>query len=143
MESDYIEYAVKPNPNVPEGMARTRLAVLSRRWTGSALTIRFPDGEEHLLLGWSTAHGGSPARMQIFWTRHESGAPAVCLAIGGDAGLRDLKMKEAARPDFLPLPPERGYPLLGLAESVIPEEVLQVIGPPPRSAVAEKPLLLT
>lgn len=142
MEVEFIEYQVDPNPNVPEGMALTRLPVLSPRWQGAELTIRFPDGEEQLLIGWSTAQGGSPADLQIFWTQHEAGAPLVCLAIGGDAGLRALSSPGEARPETMDVPPGWGYPLLALAESLIPAEVLEVIGPAPGITVEKEPLLL-
>jgi hypothetical protein len=55
----------------------------------------------------------------------------VCLAVGGEAGLRLLmpqKEDEASR----------GLAFLALAESLIPPEVLAVIGPPP----PVEPLLL-
>ena len=54
-----------------------------------------------------------------------------CLAIGGDAGVRDL-----GPPGGVEFP--QGKPFLALAESMIPAEVLEVIGPPP----AEDVLLL-
>ncbi|MFP3867190.1 MAG: hypothetical protein ACLFUU_03390 [Desulfobacteraceae bacterium] len=143
MAVKFIDYRVKPNPNVPQGMASTRLWVLSPIWQGSELTIQYPEGDEEMLIGWSTALGGSPVDLQVFWTRHAEGAPVVCLAIGGDAGLRALTIPGAARLESLELPPGRGYPLVGLAESLIPEAVLHVIGPVPEMTFRPEPLLLT
>ncbi|MBW1918528.1 MAG: hypothetical protein JRI57_10995 [Deltaproteobacteria bacterium] len=143
MAIKYIDYRVKPNPNVPQGMALTRLWVLSPIWQGSQLTIQYPEGDEEMLIGWSTALSGSPVDLQVFWTRHVEGAPAVCLAIGGDGGLRALSMPGAVRPESLKLPPGRGYALLGLAESLIPAAVLKVIGPTPEMTMRPEPLLLT
>jgi len=143
MAIKYIDYRVEPNPNVPTGMALTRLAILSPIWEGSELTIQYPEGDEEMLIGWTTALGGSPAVLKVFWTRHAEEAPAVCLAIGGDAGLRALSIPAAARPESLELPPGRGYALLGLAASLIPVEVLQVIGPTPEMNSRLEPLLLT
>jgi hypothetical protein len=142
MEVEYIEYRVPPNPNVPDGMGLIRLPVLSPRWQGSELTIRFPDGEDHLLIGWSTSQGGSPANLQIFWTRHEIGAPPVCLVLGGDAGLRNLGSPGEERPESPDVPSGQGYPLLALAESLIPTKVLEVIGPAPEIKVEKEILLL-
>ena len=128
----YLEYEVKPGENVPAGLPRQRLAVLSPIWRGPALTLKYPEGEVTTLVGWSGEGEGSPCDLQIFWTRHQPFGPAVCLALGGDAGLRDLVPGHRGEPS-------PGRPFLALAESLIPEEVLQVIGPPPpRSA----PLLL-
>jgi hypothetical protein len=126
-----IEYEVIPSDNVPEGMARLELTVMSPVWRGLSMELEYPDGEVRTLVGWSGSGAGRPAELQVFWTRHEPGAPAVCLAIGGDAGVRDLGMPEGEEAP-------QGKPFLALAPSLIPAEVLEVIGPPP----AEKILLI-
>ncbi|MDI6853297.1 MAG: hypothetical protein QME75_06790 [Deltaproteobacteria bacterium] len=126
-----IEYEVIPSENVPEGMARQQLIVISPMWRGLSLELEYPDGELRTLVGWSSSGGGRPAELRVFWTRHEPGAPAVCLAIGGDAGVRDL-----GQPGGEEFP--QGKPFLALASSMVPAEVLEVIGPPP----AEEMLLL-
>lgn len=115
-----IGYEVRPCGNVPEGMARVELTVLSPVWRGLSLELEYPDGEVHTLVGWQGSGAGEPAELRVFWTRRAPGGPPVCLAIGGDAGLRDL---ESEFP--------QGRPFLALAESMIPAEVLEVIGPPP------------
>lgn len=117
-----IQYEVIPSGNVPEGMARLELIVLSPIWRGLSLDLEYPDGEVRTLVGWSGAGAGSPAELRVFWTRHEPGGPPVCLAIGGNAGVRDL----GPGGEF-----PRGRPFLALAESMIPREILEVIGPPP------------
>jgi hypothetical protein len=119
---DFLEYEVPPCANVPQGLPRQRLEVLSPIWRGESLRLAYPDGEELLLKGWSGPEAGGPCRLRVFWTRHQPQAPAVCLALGGDQGLRELGA--AAAP--------QGHPFLALAESLIPPEVLAVIGPPPR-----------
>jgi hypothetical protein len=71
--------------------------------------------------------------VQVFWTRQDPGGPPVCLAIGGDAGLLAVLydgQRETAR----------GLAFLALAASLIPGDVLAVIGPPPPQEAA--PLLL-
>jgi hypothetical protein len=58
----------------------------------------------------------------------------VALAIGGDAGVRHFGpggVNDTAR----------GVPFMTLADSMIPVEVLNIIGPPPESALTP-PLLL-
>ena len=55
----------------------------------------------------------------------------MALAIGGDAGVRHFG--PGAVDDTA-----RGLPFLALAESMIPAEVLEVIGPPPESARAPR-----
>lgn len=128
-----LEYEVKPGGNVPQGLPRLRLPVLSPVWRGERLRLKYPDGEVHTLVGWSGAGEGGPAELRVFWTRHRPEGPAVALVIGGDAGLRI----------FAPGPGGemvRGLPFLALAVSLIPSAVRQTIGPPP--AVEPKPVLL-
>ncbi len=60
-------------------------------------------------------------------------APAVALAIGGDAGVRHLGLWRRRS--------AQGLPFMALAASMIPAEVLNVIGPAPESEPAP-PLLL-
>lgn len=127
----FLEYEVTPGDNVPQGLPRLRLAVLSPIWRGAALFLEYPDGEVHTLVGWSGDGPGAPCPVQVFWTRHQPPGPPVCLAIGGDAGVRNYPPGG----DF------RGMAFLVLAESLIPPEVLEVIGPPP-APEGEKPLLL-
>ena len=86
----YLEYEVRPGSNVPQGLPRQRLPVLSPIWRGPALTLEYPDGEVRTLVGWSGSAPGESCDLKIFWTRHELTAPAVALAIGGDAGVRHL-----------------------------------------------------
>ncbi len=112
-----LTYLVLPCRNVPGGLPRQELVVLSPIWRGAELTITYPDGEVHILTG--RRRSGRPCEVRVFWTRHRPDAPVVCLAIGGDGGLRESG------------PPPRGRPFLCLAESLIPAEVLAVIGPPP------------
>lgn len=128
----YIEYEVIPCANVPEGLSSLRLAVLSPVWRGPSLELEYPDGEVRTLVGWSGSGTGHPAELRVFWTRHEPGGPPVCLAIGGDAGVRDLG--PAGGVGF-----PQGRPFLALAESMIPREVLEIIGAPPP---AERLMLL-
>jgi hypothetical protein len=117
-----LEYEVSPGPNVSGGLPRMELRVLSPVWRGASLQLEYPDGEKHTLMGWE---GGGPAELRVFWTRHQPGAPAVCLVIGGGAGLRNATTGQ-------------GLPFLALAESLIPLEVQEVIGPRPEA----EPLLL-
>jgi len=120
-----LEYEVSPGPNVSGGLPRLELRVLSPLWRGESLLIEYPDGEQHTLVGWEGEGRGGPAGLRVFWTRHHPQAPAVCLVIGGDAGVRNLTTGQ-------------GLPFLALAESLIPREVREVIGPRPES----EPLLL-
>jgi len=121
---DFLDYEVMPGDNVPGGLPVLRLAVLSPVWQGQSLSFEYPNGDRHTVIGWSEAGGGSPCGVRVFWTRHQAQGPAVCLAIGGDAGLKDLG------PEGVRQAP-RGIPFLALAESLIPPEVLEVIGVPP------------
>jgi hypothetical protein len=122
--SNFLEYEVKPGSNVAQGLPRQRLAVLSPIWRGPALTLRYPDGEVYTLVGWSGSGPGAPCDLQVFWTRPEPTAPAVALAIGGDAGVRHFG-------PGLTDGPAPGAPFLGLADSMIPAMVREVIGPAP------------
>jgi hypothetical protein len=117
----YLEYEVRPGSNLPQGLPRQRLVVLSPIWRAPALTLEYPEGEVHTLLGWSGDDPGAACDLQVFWTRQEPTAPAVALAIGGDAGVRQYGSDTAGQ----------GLPFLALAESLIPAEVLEVIGPAP------------
>jgi len=122
----YLEYEVRPGSNVPLGLPRQRLPVLSPIWRSPALTLEYPDGEVRTLLGWSGSAPGESCDLKIFWTRHDPTAPAVALAIGGDAGVRHFGLggAEGCAP---------GLPFMALANSMIPAEVLDVIGPAPES----------
>jgi hypothetical protein len=130
----YLEYEVTPGSNVPQGLPRQRLPVLSPIWRGPALTLEYPDGEVRTLLGWSGSAPGAPCDLKIFWTRHEPAAPAVALAIGGDAGVRNFGPGGAEKS-------AQGLPFMALANSMIPARVLNVIGPAPE-AEPRPPLLL-
>lgn len=131
MVKDLLEYQVVPGENLPEGLPPQQLVVLSPVWRGSSLHLEYPDGEVEVLEGRS--QGGKPCDVQVFWTKSDPQGPAVCLAIGGDAGLRVLVNEERGEAS-------RGLAFLALAESLIPPEVLAVIGPPP--AAETTPLLL-
>ncbi|HZE20883.1 MAG TPA: hypothetical protein VE082_02430 [Desulfobaccales bacterium] len=130
---DYLEYEVKPGSNVAQGLPRQRWRVLSPVWRGPALTLEYPDGEIHTLMGWSGSAPGSPCDLQVFWTRHGPTGPAVALAIGGNAGVRYF---EADTPEAA-----RGLPFLALADSMIPAAVREIIGPAPEPE-PQPPLLL-
>jgi hypothetical protein len=129
----YLEYEVKAGSNVPQGLLRQRLAVISPVWRGPALTLEYPDGEVYNLVGWSGSFPGVPCDLRVFWTRHEPTAPAVALAIGGDAGLRHCG--PGAGDDT-----SQGFSFLALAHTLIPVDVLKVIGTPPEPEA--KPALL-
>ena len=126
-----LEYEVKPGDNLPDGLPKQRLVVLSPIWRGLALDLEYPDGDTETITGRTTS--GEPCEVQVFWTQANLEGPVVCLAIGGDAGLEAV-MKEGVRETT------RGLAFLALAESLIPGEVLAVIGPPP--PVETTPLLL-
>jgi hypothetical protein len=130
----YLDYEVRPGSNVPQGLPRQRLAVLSPIWRAPALTLEYPQGEVHTLVGWSGSAPGAPCGLKVFWTRHEPAAPAVALVIGGDAGVRHFGPGGAEES-------AQGLPFMALADSMIPAEVLEVIGPPPESEPVP-PLLL-
>jgi hypothetical protein len=120
----YLDYEVKPGSNVARGLPRQRLAVLSPIWRAPALILEYPDGEVYTLVGWSGSSPGVPCDIQVFWTRHKPTAPAVALAIGGDAGVRHCGPGD--RDDA-----SQGFPFMALAHSMIPAEVSLVIGSPP------------
>jgi hypothetical protein len=120
-----LDYEVQPGENFPQGLPRQSLVVLSPVWRGPALHIEYPDGEVEVLEG--RRADGQPCEVQVFWTRENPQGPPVCLAIGGDAGLRVLGEKSS-----------RGVAFLALAERLIPQKVSAVIGPRP---AAETPLL--
>jgi hypothetical protein len=120
----YLEYEVKPGSNVAQGLPRQRLAVLSPIWRGPSLTLEYPDGEVHTLVGWSGSAPGAPCDLSVFWTRPDPTAPAVALAIGGDGGVRHFGSDAG-------LDTGRRLPFLALVDSMIPAEVLEVIGPAP------------
>jgi hypothetical protein len=122
--SDFLEYTVKPGSNVPQGLPEQHLAVLSPIWRAPSLTLEYPDGEIHVLMGWSGSAPGEPCDLQIFWTRSDPGGPPVALAIGGDAGVRQYG-PGATEVDAC------GFPFLALATIMIPAAVRDVIGPPP------------
>jgi hypothetical protein len=130
----YMEYEVKPGSNVAEGLPRQQLPVLSPIWRAPALLLKYPDGEVYTLVGWSGSSPGSPCDLRVFWTRPEPTSPAVALAIGGDAGVRHCGPHD--RDDA-----SQGFPFLALAASLIPAEVLKVIGPRPEPE-PKPPLLL-
>ncbi len=100
-------------------------------WRGPALTIEYPDGATETLTGCTA--GGDPGEVRVFWTRETLRGPAVCLAIGGDAGLRAV-LREGIRENT------RGRAFLALASSLIPAKVLAVIGPPPPDEMTPLPL---
>lgn len=126
-----LAYEVKPGENLPGGLPRQSLVVLSPVWHGSALHVEYPDGDTETL--WGQTGTGETCAVRVFWTRENPGGPAVCLAIGGDAGLRAV-LRQGVRETT------RGLAFLALAESLIPQEVRAVIGPPP--PVETEPLLL-
>ena len=126
-----LSYEVTPGDNLPGGLPPQSLVVLSPVWRGPALTIEYLDGDTETLTG-RTA-GGEPGEVRVFWTRENPRGPAVCLAIGGDAGLRAV-LREGTREST------RGRAFLALAASLIPAEVLAVIGPPPPEEMTPLPL---
>jgi hypothetical protein len=126
-----LAYEVKPGEHFPGGLPRQSLEVLSPVWRGPALTIEYPDGDLETLRG--RTESGDSCEVRVFWTRENHRGPAVCLAIGGDAGLRAV-LSDGQREI------SRGLAFLALAESLIPPAVLAVIGPPP--PVENPPLLL-
>jgi hypothetical protein len=126
-----VEYEVKPGDNLPDGLPKLRLVVLSPIWRGPALDLEYPDGDTETITG--VTMSGDLCDVQVFWTRENPGGPAVCLAIGGDAGLQAVT-REGNRET------SRGLAFMALAESLIPGEVLVVIGPPP--LIETTPLLL-
>jgi hypothetical protein len=130
----FVEYEVESGSNVAQGLPRQHLRVLSPIWRGPALTLKYPDGESHTLVGWSGSAPGGPCDLQVFWTRQEPGGPAVALAIGGNAGVRYFAAdaEDAAA---------QGLPFLALADSMIPAAVREIIGPPPEPE-PQPPLLL-
>jgi len=132
--SRFLDYEVRPGSNLPQGLPRQRLAVLSPIWRAPALTLTYPDGETHTLVGWTGSAPGAPCDLQVFWSRPTPAAPAVALAIGGDGGVRHFE--PGAADDTA-----QGLPFLALADSMIPPEVFAVIGPPPPPA-RQPPLLL-
>ncbi len=120
-----------PGENLPGGLPRQSLLVLSPVWRGPALVIEYPDGDTETLRGMT--ENGETCEVRVFWTSESPDGPAVCLAIGGDGGLRAV-LSHGVTETF------RGLALLALAESLIPREVLAVIGPPPPGETG--PLLL-
>ncbi|MFZ5448715.1 MAG: hypothetical protein ACOZFS_08795 [Thermodesulfobacteriota bacterium] len=132
--SRFLEFEVIPGNNVPQGLPRQRLPVLSPIWQAPALTLEYPDGEVYTLVGWSGSAPGAPCDLRVFWTRHVATAPAVALAIGGDAGV--LHFGPSNGDDA------QGFPFLALAPSMIPAEVLEVIGPPPEPEPQPQLLLM-
>lgn len=126
-----LEYEVKPGDNLPDGLPKQRLLVLSPIWRGPALDLEYPEGDTETIIGVTTS--GNPCEVQVFWTQANPGGPAVCLAIGGDAGLQAVTREEGQEAS-------RGLPFLALAESLIPREVLAVIGSAPLAETT--PLLL-
>jgi hypothetical protein len=124
-----LDYEVKPGGNLPDGLPRQSLVVLSPIWQGPLVCLEYPDGDTEIIKG--VTAGGAACQVQVFWTRKDPRGPAVCLAIGGDAGLRRV-VRQGGQEVF------RGAPFLALAERLIPPEVLAVIGPRPDKA----PLLL-
>jgi hypothetical protein len=95
------------------------------------MLIEYPDGDTETIEG--RTQGGEPCEVRVFWTRENPGGPAVCLAIGGEGGLRAVLSDGVTETS-------RGLALLAVAESLIPREILAVIGPPP--PVEAEPLLL-
>jgi hypothetical protein len=124
-----VAYEVKPGANLPEGLPRQSLVVLSSVWRGAFLRLEYPDGDTEIIEGRTMS--GEGCQVQVFWTRKDPRGPAVCLAIGGDAGLRRVSREEDKEVS-------RGAPFLALAEGLIPPDVLAVVGPPPEKT----PLLL-
>ncbi|HAY22058.1 hypothetical protein [Desulfobacca acetoxidans] len=132
-----LDYGVRPNTNLPEGMSPVWLTVRSQIWCGPRLMLEYPDGYRQIIIGWSATD--SAADLRVFWTEATEGGPTVCLAIGGDGGVRLLAdTGEHLSSEGLNLPPGEGRAFMALAESLIPEEVAAVIGPAP----SPKPLLL-
>jgi hypothetical protein len=117
-----LDYEVKPGANLPEGLPRQSLVVLSPVWRGPLVRLEYADGDTEMIEG-RTA-GGAACQVQVFWTQKDPRGPAVCLAIGGDGGLRRVTCQGGQEVS-------RGAPFLALAERLIPPEILAVIGPRP------------
>jgi hypothetical protein len=133
MKPRYLYYHVRPHEQLPAGMRPLTLTVLSPIWQGPEVTIIYPDGWRQTLIGWNA--DGTLGSLRIFWTQAPEPGPTVCLAIGGDGGLR-VSDAAAGNRHGLPFGPAR--PLLALAASLIPAAVAAIIGPAPPRA----PLLL-
>jgi hypothetical protein len=126
-----LAYEVKPGENLPGGLPRQSLVMLSPVWRGPTLEIEYPDGDTETIGGRTAS--GEPCDVRVFWTRENPQDPAVCLAIGGDGGLRAV-LSDGVRQT------SRGLAFLALAASLIPRDVLAAIGPPP--PVEAAPLLI-
>jgi hypothetical protein len=99
-----LEYKVIPGHNVPQGLPRLRLAVLSAVWRGAALRLEYPDGEVQTLVGWSGPGEGGPCELRVFWTQPGPEGPAVALA--------DSLIPPAVRQVIGPPPPPEPQPTL-------------------------------
>jgi hypothetical protein len=109
------------------------LVILSPVWQGHEITITYPDGWQQTLIGWTA--DGFPGDLKIFWTQAPEAGPTVCLAIGEDGGIGIMESDKVNRSS---LSPDLVRPFLALATSLIPANVLAIIGPAPPRA----PLLL-
>jgi hypothetical protein len=133
MHPKFLSYHVQPHKHLPAAMAPINLTVLSPIWQGPEITIVYPDGWRQTLIGWTAS--STPCDLKIFWTQAPEAGPTVCLAVGGNGGIRVL---DTAKGNRQALPPGPARPLLALATSLIPAAVAAVVGPaPPRT-----PLLL-
>jgi hypothetical protein len=54
----YLEYEVRPGSNLPRGLPRQHLTVLSPIWRAPAIILEYPDGEVYTLVGWSGSDPG-------------------------------------------------------------------------------------
>jgi hypothetical protein len=78
----YLEYAAQPGSNVPQALPRQRLAVLSPIWRAPPLTLEYPDGDVHTLVGWSGSAPGEACGLQVFLTQPTPATPAGCGTTG-------------------------------------------------------------
>ncbi|MDD2902739.1 MAG: hypothetical protein PHU44_09935, partial [Syntrophales bacterium] len=105
----FIDYEVSACPNVPAGLPRQRLTVLSPIWRGRTLRLEYPDGTVHVLKVCSGPDAEGLEELRVFWTRHQPEAPAACLALGGEHGLLILDPGGTGAG-------VQGHPFLALAE---------------------------
>ena len=126
-----LPYEVKPGENLPGGLPPQSLVVLSPVWRGLALVVEYPDGDTETLSGLTLS--GEPCEVRGLLDPGEPPGPGRLPGHRRGSGLLAV-LSDGLRET------SRGRAFLALAASLIPPEVLAVIGPPPPEE--DTPLLL-
>ena len=123
-----VSFYVKNTSNC-DGLSLMTIGRLGREWIGSEIVLPFgPEGEEHVVVGWTDLFGGSPCTVRVFKAVGPNGEEGYAV-LGGNSGVRilDDDVEPIAGVDEH-LPRGWGQPFIWVEDAHdLPDSVLAVV----------------